>query len=62
MMSLSCPRAASPEFENVFQVIENALSYVLNSLFKMIQHPATLKSADAKAAKRRFFDAVGEQT
>ena len=41
------PRTASPEFEDVFQAMEDALGYVPNSFFTMARHPAILKSAGA---------------
>ena len=56
------PRAASPEFEDVFQAMENALGYVPNSFFTMARHPAILKSAGALMDAFWYSDVVDEPT
>ena len=56
------PRTASPEFEDVFQAMEDALGYVPNSFFTMARHPAILKSAGALMDAFWYSDVVDEPT
>lgn len=56
------PRAAAPEFEDVFQAMEDALGYVPNSFFTMARHPAILKCAGALIEAFWYSDTVDEPT
>lgn len=56
------PRAASPEFEDVFQAMEDALGYVPNSFFTMARQPAILKCAGTLMEAFWYSDVVDEPT
>lgn len=54
------PRSAAPEFEKVFQDMEDALGYVPNSFFTMARHPGILNSAGALMDGFWYPDTVDE--
>ena len=56
------PRSAAPEFEDVFQAMEDALGYVPNSFFTMARHPAILRAAGSLMDAFWYSDTVDEPT